>query len=104
MRTPLSLAVLTAAVLLTSCTTTGSDPGPTPNRLSFDSTQAAIAFRQDDRVRFANAAGRVWGDVAVKSPDWVWSTDGKHFRIAGRGPTARRRFSNWQGRVAAVPV
>ncbi|WP_158842346.1 hypothetical protein [Saccharothrix deserti] len=81
MRTSRSLTVFMAAVVLTSCTATGGEPAPAPTGPSFDSTEAVVAFRQADRVRFANAAGRVWGDVPVKSPDWAWSADAGHFAL-----------------------
>lgn len=87
MRSRTSLAVL-AAMALASCTTTPlteSTNAPQPSLPPVESTQAVLAFRQADQIKFTNAAGRVWGGLTVKSSVWAWSADGKHLGVLDDG-------------------
>lgn len=69
------LTALLVSTVVASCT---GAPSPASETGPFDSTTAVLAFHQGDRVRFANASGRVWGDIPATAPDWAWSADGRH--------------------------
>ncbi|NUT95018.1 MAG: hypothetical protein HOY78_23645 [Saccharothrix sp.] len=78
-----TIAAVLAASTLAACTAAPDGTGPETGTVvpPVESTTAVIAFHQDGRIRFANAAGRVWGDLAVTKPAWEWARDGKHLAV-----------------------
>lgn len=77
-RRPRFAACLLTAALVTACTMGGA-PSQPPD--SSPPGSAILAFQQADRMRFADATGRVWGEIEVSQTPFpaVWSADGKHF-------------------------
>jgi len=74
---------LLAVAMVTACQADHSSPQPPAPALptAVGAPPVVLAFMQSDRMRFADASGRVWGGIVTSSTprSAVWSADGHHF-------------------------